>query len=361
MFPHSHRFTEETRSSFIRAHSPDSEHRDQVVLPVIERSEFQDNATLLICHPASSHVNKIKEKAESTDRGAQTEQHFLVSGNSTQVEIKDGTSPGSQVNMSCDVQHKDGSKLCQKRESQTANSGNIQSILRSSATRQESGLVESEQVLGVSTGQRSSREQEQNGGLTTVNLNTGGCSKASSKGKQEGSHLLLQLSINSTSSEKKSDSFVSLCDDTTNTSCPDSGAEQFVEKYSDNTLNIQETGPLPLDVNQDILVKDQMEGFHPVKNTQEVDHHTEQSLMEHETDLGDMFVVTGRSEEAHSNAVHQRDISPATQLGDDDNVGEGPDSSAEFEEIGGSGRLLIPPADSLDSTSTGKHCFSCEF
>lgn len=341
------------------------------MLPVIERAEFQGNATLLICHPVSSHVKKIKEKAESTDRGAQTDEGFLVSGNSTQNEIKDCVGPGSQVNMCCAVQHEDGSKLCQKRESQTFDSCNIQSTLSSSARRQQSGfhacqdnlqekgidvVAESKQVLRASTGQRLSREQEQNGQVTTVNWNNS-CSKASSKGQQEESHLLLHLSSNATASEKKSDSsFVSLCDDMKNISCPDSGGEQFVQKYSDNIPKIQEIGPLPLDVKKDTWVKGLVEGCHPVENTQGWDHHTEQSRMEHGRDLDGKFVGRGRSGEAHSSAVRQTDTGPAMQLENEENkVNEGPESSAWLGESGGSGVSLIPPAGSLDSTSTGKN------
>lgn len=372
MFLHSHRFTEETRSSFIHAHSPDSELSDQVVLPVTERSEFQGNTMLPICHPDSSHVKIIKEKAERTDTGAQTEQDFLLAGNSAQNEIKD-PGPGSQVNMSCAVQHKDGSKLCQKRESQTTDSCNIQSTLSSSAKRQESGfhacklenlqekridvIVKSEQVLGVSTGQRLSREQEPNVRVTAVNWNNSGCSKASSKGKQEESQLLLQTSSNTTASEKKSDSlFVSPGDKMKNISCPDSGGTQLVEKYSDTIPKIQEIGPLPLDVKKDTSVKDQVEGCHAVKHTHEMDHHTEQSH------TYSCRGFTGRSEEAHSNAVDQTDIVPAMQLENEENkVNEMPESSEQLGKSGGSGVSLIPPADSLDSTSTGKHGFSCNF
>lgn len=364
MFLHSHRFTEETRSSFIRAHSPDEFH-DQVVLPVIERSEFQDNATLLICHPVSSHVKKMKENAESPDTGAQTEQDFLVRGNSTQNEIKDSVIPGSQVNMSCAVRHKDGSKPCQKRDSQSADSGNLQSVPSRSAKTQESGfhackienlqengidvIVELEKAFGVSSGQWLRREQEQNGGVTTGNWNNP-CNNASSKGKQEESHLPLPLSMNCTASEMKSDLLV------------DPGAEQLVKIYSDNIPESQETGLLPSDVNKDISVKDQMDGCPPVKNTQERQHYTEQSLIEHKTDLGVMFVKIVRCDEAHSNAVHQTDTGPETQLGNDENnVVKGPDSRAQLWESGGIGVSLIPPADSLDSTSTGKHGFSCKF
>lgn len=378
MFLHSHRFTEETRSSFIHAHSPDSELSDQVVLPVIERSEFQDNAMLPICHPVSSHVKIIKEKAERTDTGAQTEQDFLLTGNSTLNEIKD-PGPDSQVNMSCAVQHKDGSKLCQKRESQTTDSCNIQSTLSSSAKRQESRfhacklenrqekridlIIKSEQVLGVSTGQRLSIEQEPNVRVTAVNWNNSGCSEASSKVKQEESQLLLQMSSNTTASETKSDSLlVSPGDKMKNISCPDSGGTQLVEKYSDTIPKIQEIGPLPLDVKKDTSVKDQVEGCHAVKHTHEMDHHTEQSLMEHERDLDAKFVGTGRSEEAHSNAVHQTDIGPAMQLENEENkVNERPESNEQLGKSGGSGVSLIPPADLCDSTSTGKHGFSCNF
>lgn len=311
MFSHSHRFAEETRSSFICAHSPDGELRDQVVLPVIERSDFQDNATLLICHPVSSHVKIIKEKSESTDRGASTQQDSLVSGNSTQNEIKDGVSPGSQVNISCADQHTDGSKLCQQRELQTTDRSNIQSILCSAANRQESGfhacklenllekgidaIVKSEQVLGLSAGQQSSREQEQNSQVTKVNWNNGGCGEGSSQGKQK-TNKLLQLSFNTTAAEKK----------------------------------VQENGPLPLDVNNRTSVTDQVEGCHPVKNLQ--------SLVEHETDVDDKLVGTGGSEEPFLNAAHKADI-----------------QNRHFAQLGQGGVLLIPSSNSLDNTSTGKH------
>lgn len=228
LFPHSHSFTEETRSSFIHTHSPDSELHDQAVLPVIEHSDFQDNGTFFTCRPVSSHLKIIKEKAESTS-GAQTEQDFLVSRNSARNEIKDGVGPCSQVNMSCAVQRTDGSKLCQQKESETTDCRTIQSVLSSSVKKQESSfnasklvnlqekgmemIVESEEVSGVSTGQQSSTEQEQKGQLTNVNWTNSSCSESSIKGKQEESNLLSESNMNTTASEKKSYFlFVSLCD-----------------------------------------------------------------------------------------------------------------------------------------------------
>lgn len=376
LFPHSHSFTEETRSSFIRTHSPDSELHDQAVLPVIEHSNFQDNGTFFTCRPVSSHLKVIKEKAESTS-GAQTAQGFLVSRNSARNEIKDGVDPGSQVNMSCAVQRTDGSKLCQQKESETTDNGRIQSVLSNSGKKQESSfnasklvnlqekgmevILQSEEVSGVSAGQQSSRGQKQKGQLSNIYCNNSSCTESSIRWKREESNLLLELNMNTTASRKKSDFlFASLCDNMKANSCPDTAGEQFVEEDMDNTPTIQEMEPSHLGVNQDASVKDQVERHHPARNPQEMEHHTEQSLMEPETsDLDSGFVEAKGSEEADSNAVLQTVEGLAMQLEDLHNkVDEGPERSAQLEESGDGGVPLIPPAGSLRSTSPGKYGFS---
>lgn len=276
-----------------------------------------------------------------------------MSGNSSQNEIKDGVGPGSQVNMSCALERTDGSKLCQKNESQKTDSSNTQSFLSSSAkrrgNRKEKGIdviVKSGQVLGVSPGQWSSREQQQNSQVTTVNCNSGGCGDGCSNGKQEETKLLLQSNINTSTTEKKSDSFVSVFNHMRNIVCPDFEEEQLIEESSGHVPKIQEVGTLPLDVNKQRSVTDEVEGYQWVKNSQETDHHTEQSLMEHETYFDDKFVGTGSSGEAFSNTGYKADIQNRL--------------CAQLEESEVSGVLLVPPADSLSNTSTGKCDCNCQ-
>lgn len=371
--------TEETRSSFIHATSPDNELRNESVFPAIEGSDFQDNRTFFTCHPVSSHLKKIKEKAKNTS-GAETEPAFLVSRNSARNEIKVSVGP-SQEDMSFAIQLTDGSKLCQQKESITTDSRSLQFILSSFEKTQESSLnasklvklqekgmvmtEDSEEVSGVSRSQQSSREQEQKGGLTKVDWNDRSCREACIKGKKEESNLVLELNKNTTNSEKKSDFlYVSLYDDLKKFCCPDPEGELFVDKDSDNVPKIQKDQSSLLDVNKGVLVKDQVEAHNRTKNTQEeIENQTEQSLMEHETTsaLDNRLVETERSKEADSFPVHKTDVGLAMQLENNHNrINKGPEKSKQSEESGDRGVPAGSLALGLESTS-GKHGFGYHF
>lgn len=427
---YSHSSTEEIRLSFIHSLSPDDKLPDEVLFPTTEHPNTHEDEASLACHPISSCL-KISEEIDNNTLGTQKEKEVTESWDISRNEIEDNVGSDSLAKWKLVVSipaeeatrgGEDGGMLNQQRESH---------LLSGSVTTQESScdahspkltnlfgeegvelIVDSESLTEAITGQMSNKEHEMQDGLNGVKWKERGNKEATvlnGKGSANEMRGIRLLGSNRNTSLERNLNLLPTSIMEKIFDC-DTEGEKLVEKeendfvYRVNTPEIKEDEYQPGRIDVEISMEchagsptksslsskggDHKESHCHAENTEDMEHHAENPLMQPETKTADNLERT-RKQRINAVEVRLEETEGSPKAGidtymedkmdpephlcsnfqltekqwetDHKEICESPVRDTELRESGRDGdESVMPPVDSNECTSTGKYGLICK-